>query len=353
MEEGEVTDEDEKRPEETEPKPVCRFYTRGQCTWGMSCRFLHPGVTDKGNYTMFDMVRPVPVPHGAIPPYAGGAPGFHDYRNERPPLHHAPPTHHPAYAGGPPPHVRPPIPEPAAESAWERGLRSAKEMMRKANKRKEQDMDFDDKKMNLSLSQDEMEKDNYYNRGSPDLSPPYGRHPVPFEPDVYSPPSKYVRGQPVLEEDPYGRVPRYRELPPHRMPQYEDEIPIPRRRPAREVIVQRAEPVGRGDEWNDPWMRSKSPGREKRKRDRRSYSSNSSYSSSSSSRSVSTTDSSRSPTPATRKRTTSGRDTRYGRSPPTRRLPKSLRSSSPSPPPKRRYSPGNKIIKINFNSFLL
>lgn len=53
-------------------------------------------------------------------------------------------------------------------------------------------------------------------------------------------------------------------------------------RPAREVIVQRAEPIGRGDEWNDPWMRSKSPGREKRggRRDRRSYSSNSSYSSS-------------------------------------------------------------------------
>lgn len=54
-------------------------------------------------------------------------------------------------------------------------------------------------------------------------------------------------------------------------------------RPTREVIVQRVEPPGRGDEWNDPWMRSKSPGRggEKRqKRDRRSYSSNSSYSSS-------------------------------------------------------------------------
>lgn len=44
--------------------------------------------------------------------------------------------------------------------------------------------------------------------------------------------------------------------------------------------MQRVEPVGRGDEWNDPWMRSKSPGREKRpNRDHRSYSSNSSYSS--------------------------------------------------------------------------
>lgn len=50
LEEGEVTDEDEVRPEETEPRPVCRFFSRGQCTWGASCRFLHPGVTDKGKY---------------------------------------------------------------------------------------------------------------------------------------------------------------------------------------------------------------------------------------------------------------------------------------------------------------
>lgn len=169
LEEGEVTDGDEKRPEENEPKPVCRFYTRGQCTWGMSCRFLHPGVTDKGNYTMFDMVRPVPVPHGAGP-YGPPGGAYHEYRNERPPLHHAPP--HPGY-GAPAAHTRgAPQPEAAAESAWERGLRTAKEMMRKANKRKEQDMDFEDKKMNLSLSQDELEKDNYYtrDRASPEVS---------------------------------------------------------------------------------------------------------------------------------------------------------------------------------------
>lgn len=162
MEEGEVSDEDEKRPEENEPKPVCRFYTRGQCTWGMSCRFLHPGVTDKGNYTMFDMVRPVPI--NAQPPYGDNPRGFHDMRNERPGL-----LHHPAMRGGfqgngDGPGQRPPIVEAPAESAWERGLRTAKEMMRKANKRKEQDMDFDDKKMNLSSAPEELEKDNYYAR---------------------------------------------------------------------------------------------------------------------------------------------------------------------------------------------
>jgi nuclear protein NHN1 len=53
LEEGEVTDEDEVRPEETEPRPVCRFFSRGQCTWGASCRFLHPGVTDKGIFNFW------------------------------------------------------------------------------------------------------------------------------------------------------------------------------------------------------------------------------------------------------------------------------------------------------------
>lgn len=295
MEEGEVSDEDEKRPEETEPKPVCRFYTRGQCTWGMSCRFLHPGVTDKGNYTMFDMIRPVPV-NAHAPPYGPGGvvPSFHhDFRNERPGMH---PMHH----GAAPPQARP-LPEPVVESAWERGLRTAKEMMRKANKRKEQDMDFEDKKMNLSASQDELERDNYYirerspERSTPPPPPPpapYGGRPMPIHhPNKgapFSPPHKYGMQRPApvpYEDDPYGRSMRYRELPAHRMPQYEDEIMGGKRRirPQREVIVQRAEPAGRGDEWMDPWMRSKSPGRERekrQKRERRSYSSNSSYSTS-------------------------------------------------------------------------
>jgi len=39
LEEGELSDGDDARPEETEPRPVCRFYSRGQCTWGVSCRF--------------------------------------------------------------------------------------------------------------------------------------------------------------------------------------------------------------------------------------------------------------------------------------------------------------------------
>ncbi|KAH8421420.1 hypothetical protein KR009_006362 [Drosophila setifemur] len=393
LEEGEVSDEDEKRPEETEPKPVCRFYTRGQCTWGMSCRFLHPGVTDKGNYTMFEsLVRSVPMQGGggaggssaagssasaarsasAYSAHAAAAADYHDYRNERPVLHHRPALHHAPsiYGGGGGggghghesrggggggllPDGGPVV----VENAWERGLRTAKEMMRKANKRKEQDMDFEDKKMNLTLSPDEMEKDPYYLKerggggggagggvgGGPGViasSPPpptsslRGEQPLnplgmpmmhphavghghprallPLQYSVYGPPAdRYGRSQymppPYEDVDAYGRMARYRELPPHRMPHYEDDR---RLRPAREVIVQRVEAAGgRGDEWSDPWMRSKSMGRgsyerdERRRRDRRSYSSNSSYSTSNSSQSDSSSDSSRSSSaPAEHKR---------------------------------------------------
>ncbi|XP_013107297.2 zinc finger CCCH domain-containing protein 18 isoform X2 [Stomoxys calcitrans] len=351
LEEGEVSDEDEKRPEETEPKPVCRFYTRGQCTWGMSCRFLHPGVTDKGNYTMFDLVRPVPLLQGGSVTgnrpsgYNLHTPDYHDYRTERPSLHHRSAIPHTPAVFAPAHEARPAASEGpvVVESAWERGLRTAKEMMRKANKRKEQDMDFEDKKMHLTLSPDELEKDPYYAKDR--LSPAEAvRHPIYPDAisDAYASSDRYARGPPAAhydEVDPYGRSARYRELPPHRMPQYEDDR---RLRPAREVIVQRVEPVGRGDEWNDPWMRSKSPGGrgssrdrgDKRRRDRRSYSSNSSYSSSSSSQSDSSSDSSRS---------LSSRDhhrRRYASNshkspPPSSRRPGGRSLRSPSPPPRR------------------
>nr|CAD7197580.1 unnamed protein product [Timema douglasi] len=340
LEEGEVTDDEENRPEETEPRPICRFYNRGQCTWGSSCRdhrpwrpytdltsflhlflywatfpqsspppphptltppvltslvmssfhlvmgvsgvpscttlellsgiilatwpvllhyirlvtitkipsvklqvksprqcqlcgslevassirviqwhnhgrssvfgisefedsrlrsrnshqlrklimFLHPGVTDKGNYTMFDMVRPL-VPVNGPPLY--------------PPMEYRIPYEKPLPVGAPYQGVRKEE-TPVFESAWERGLRQAKEccylysdvitekqsavdsqpysstkksvyspdlmklsvtLMRKSTKRKETDMDFEEKKMNLSLGQEELDKENdYYTR---------------------------------------------------------------------------------------------------------------------------------------------------------------------------------------------
>ena len=35
------------------PRETCRFFERGNCTWGDRCRFVHPGVNDRGN-AVFD-----------------------------------------------------------------------------------------------------------------------------------------------------------------------------------------------------------------------------------------------------------------------------------------------------------
>ncbi|PNF25876.1 hypothetical protein B7P43_G11125, partial [Cryptotermes secundus] len=330
LEEGELTDEDENRPEETEPRPVCRFYNRGQCTWGSSCRFVHPGVTDKGNYTMFDMVRPL-VPVNGPPVYPSV-----DYRTH----YEKPVSMGLSYQGTRKEETH------VFESAWERGLRQAKEMMRKSTKRKETDMDFEEKKMNLSLGQEELDKENdYYTRpASPILKDEPDRwglklvdsegkyhHEDSLLADRYedfpeSPSAYYhqsVRGggdywrrvhyEPGdsramrIETDYAGSTRKYHSHQ-HRAPPTEYyEKKKKSSHPVREVIMQRAEKPwrderysevsvpshrGRGDEWADPWMRSKSPsgrktGSASRPSRRQSYSSGSSYSSSSSSRSSS------------------------------------------------------------------
>nr|CAD7443590.1 unnamed protein product [Timema bartmani] len=289
-------------------------------------RFLHPGVTDKGNYTMFDMVRPL-VPVNGPPLY--------------PPMEYRIPYEKPLPVGAPYQGVRKEE-TPVFESAWERGLRQAKELMRKSTKRKETDMDFEEKKMNLSLGQEELDKENdYYTRpASPvvkedserwssydrlkggEAEPKYARensvlgdryddfgaespyyhHPV----RDYWPPRRvhYEPGdsRPIRVEAEYvgNRTGKYQRQHRTSPAEYYEKVEKKKKsQPTREVIVQRVEKPwrdesrytevsatshkGRGDEWADPWMRSKSPtgrkagGRPTRKQ---SYSTGSSYSSS-------------------------------------------------------------------------
>ncbi|XP_066257701.1 zinc finger CCCH domain-containing protein 18 isoform X1 [Euwallacea similis] len=346
LEEGEVTDEDDARPEETEPRPICRFFSRGACTWGASCRFLHPGVTDKGNYTMFDMVRPM------LPgEYGMGRMG--DDRHYKPE----------------PPHV---------ESAWERGLRTAKEMLKKSMRRKEQDIDFEEKKMNLSIAQEEFDKENGYYGRIPSPEPRYVRH-IP-EYVARPPPEEYYGRRPIMYENEYmpprREHPRpYREMPPPRgpppdyyNPKYEEEPPPrslerpeardrerdrERRKPKREVIVQRTENKDerptRGDEWQDPWMRSKSPSR--RKDRKRSYSSGSSSYSSSSSRSSSASSKS-----SYRSRSAYRRDRSRSKQPGARQVSPSVivserkaaneRAALMNPPAPRRRAPSPGMMRV-------
>lgn len=119
FEEGETRDHPLDMP--PEKKKVCRFFEMGNCTWGDRCRYLHPGVNDKGNYDMFCDEPPkrpeIPLQQAFHPP---------------PHLHPDP------FWEEPPPF----IPPPAAETAWEKGLRHAKEMKKRALQRKVQEPDF-------------------------------------------------------------------------------------------------------------------------------------------------------------------------------------------------------------------
>ena len=141
LEEGEVSDEDEEsRKERLKPQPVCRFYSKGQCTWGSSCRFVHPGVLDKGNYNMFAPPRPI------LP--AEQEPIEKVIEEEK--------LKSPEAAEAPVPVSRRP------ETAWERGLRQAREMKKLSQQRKETDIEYDEKRTNLTLTQAELDRENDY-----------------------------------------------------------------------------------------------------------------------------------------------------------------------------------------------
>ena len=160
LEDGEISDEDEAlKNERLEPKAVCRFFSKGQCTWGSSCRFLHPGVLDKGNYSMFAAPRPI------LPGESEEAGEV--TRKEEP--------------------VLVPAKVPEHETAWERGMRQAKEMRRRSSKRRENDVEYEEKKTGQSLTQMELDKENdYYMRPA---SPAHTYDPYAdkeTEPDYYN-----------------------------------------------------------------------------------------------------------------------------------------------------------------------
>ncbi|CAC5396642.1 ZC3H18 [Mytilus coruscus] len=293
---GEVEDDDDceegeiKEPGSRKPfvKPTCRFFMRGLCTWGSNCRFLHPGVNDKGNYRLFEE----PGDKSAPPPWE---------EMEEEDLPPPPP---------PPPKAAP------VESAWERGLRHAKELRKKAHKRKEQEPDFEEKKLNLSVDEerefnkendrqnpfyeDQVYDDEYYDKV------PLHRTPVEPPPNMWHP-AQYenfeVRWNREPEWMPPPYIPREREhfdyparhySPPH-IHRYEKRREIDRRKDYTDDRVNNQPPQTfnrprAADHWQDPWQRSKSPknkGRSSRshsrarRKNRRSHSYSSSFSSSS------------------------------------------------------------------------
>ena len=138
-EDGEIND-GEKLKKAFIPRVLCKYYQRGKCTWGRSCKFLHPGVNDTGNYSFLEFQDPNAKVYQ------------HQSENEK--------SNATSSQAADESSVQ-------TESAWERGLRQAKEMKEKAQRRKLMEKDqFDDKKMNLSLKEFENEKENderYFN----------------------------------------------------------------------------------------------------------------------------------------------------------------------------------------------
>ncbi|XP_039272646.2 uncharacterized protein LOC120346921 [Styela clava] len=135
FEEGETRDGPQDVPQEQ--KRPCRFFLMGNCTWGDRCRYLHPGVNDRGNYNMFSDNERNRQTQRDIPEFHQQPQGYRSpWENEPPPF----------------------MPPPVAETAWEKGLRHAKELKKRALQRKVQEPDFVQKRevlsLNLALNED-------------------------------------------------------------------------------------------------------------------------------------------------------------------------------------------------------
>ncbi|CAF4209506.1 unnamed protein product, partial [Rotaria socialis] len=151
-------------PSSPQAKVQCRFFLQGRCHWGPNCKFIHPNNESTKNSTGLSVdalaatsnevvsptsaIVPIPTPIAAStwisPQTAAAASQF--FPN--------PALRGPTQSAG-----LPLVPPTGTESAWERGLRSAKTLREQSMRRKQQDKDFNDKKFNLTIRDALDEKD--------------------------------------------------------------------------------------------------------------------------------------------------------------------------------------------------
>ncbi|GFS63485.1 c3H1-type domain-containing protein [Nephila pilipes] len=285
LEEGELKDPEEKSesmPKEKQ-RQVCRFFNRGVCFYGLQCRFLHLNSELKGNYNMFAPTsRTYDQSLGNIILPTSQLGIMHNQ-------HRSALRSVPDFLPGPPimPCNQPVF---AQESAWERGLKEAKELVKKASKRK-LDPDFENKRLNLSLNANERnemndkENDKYPKKKRDDKKNDLFKYDPPYCDVEYDRGDTRGGGQYDRRfenfEDNRGRGldKKSRRKSPERMEKGASRFGQKDWR--NDVAKER----GRGETYFDPWRRSKSPkNRRLRERSRSfgSYSSVSSYSSRSS-----------------------------------------------------------------------
>ena len=139
------------------PRTLCKYFEKGLCRWGSTCRFLHPGVNELG------------VPKELQPTWNATA---GNYVMHRPPGMYpnalgkatAPVQIMPVAALAAPVLPQVPIP-PKRETAWERGLRRAKEVKEAGIRRRQNDEDFETKKMSMRIPEHVIDKESSYQPG--------------------------------------------------------------------------------------------------------------------------------------------------------------------------------------------
>ncbi|CAF1572964.1 unnamed protein product, partial [Adineta ricciae] len=136
-------------------KVHCRFFLQGRCHWGPNCKYIHPPSDSTRNLSGGTGDGLLPVNNDISPPASAGIPLSQTTTNSwiSPQATAAAPSFfpNPLLRGQVPPIGIPLIQSGGAESAWERGLRSAKTLREQSMRRKQQDKDFIDKKFNLSI----------------------------------------------------------------------------------------------------------------------------------------------------------------------------------------------------------
>lgn len=171
----------------------------------------------------------------------------------------------------------PPLPRPMQESGWERGLKTAHERVVRANERKEKDIDFNEKRLNLGVEDDDgyrSSKHHYSSRegfyASHDRRSPHGHSSSnlysKYAEQYYSESSRGTRYQDVVpREERYPRDRRDRESEYERRQRLALESAPKEWQEDRRRQYDHPRPSGknpdvrRPDEYVDPYKRSPNP----------------------------------------------------------------------------------------------
>ncbi|MFH4975252.1 hypothetical protein AB6A40_001961 [Gnathostoma spinigerum] len=127
------------------PQGICKFFLRGTCTWGADCKFYHPreGRQDNCMPAVSSTSSESTWPNDRGRTRARSREKVIACESVHSRVTYASPAE---------------LAETAAsrgdESAWERGLRQARELMKKASKKREEEPDFENKRLVLPPSDD-------------------------------------------------------------------------------------------------------------------------------------------------------------------------------------------------------